>query len=340
MPNSNRTNGWRGLVTLLVLLHACILQRVAAAPPGAAPPSVAGGRVNAPASLQEAAAVIDFRTFPTLERDKLLHQSATKIGYGLAKPDLAKDVQFYRDKLTEAGWKIDYDKVDPKLAFGTFRCSKQGYVVDVTIMQDPNTKKMQAFLENQGNVDARAIPRPPGAEVTQSQPNVTIFLTDAKVAEVTRFVRTELKTLGWRETIYPNMPTEEEPADDLALSFIQRGICINAHMQAKDGKTNVMYSVGLRKVELPIMPDAKGRIEYSEEPYLQLGYATPSPPEAVLAFYRKELPAVGWSVPSGADKIENGKAKIALEGPGKEPLRLELLKVGNTTLVLIASRAD
>jgi hypothetical protein len=288
--------------------------------------------------LQEAAAIIDFRTFPTLERDKLLHQSAIKIGYSLAKPDLSKDMQFYRGKMTDAGWKIEYEKIDPKLAFGTFRSSKQGFVVDMTICQDPNTKKMQVFLENQGNIDARTIPRPPRAEVTQLQSNVTIFLTELKPAEVARFVRTELKPLGWRETVIPNMPTDEEQADEAFVNFVQRGLHINTLINVKGGKTEVMYSVGMLRVGLPVMPDVKVRIEHSEEPTLHLGYVTPSKPDAVLDFYRKELPALGWKFRAGTDKVENGTAKVALDGP--EPLRLELINKGGPTFVLIAKRAE
>ena len=94
MLYSTRTVGWRGVVPFLLLLQPCFLRGVAGAPPAAAPPSAAPGRLNAPASLQEAAAVIDFRTFPTLEREELLHQSATKIGYRLARPDLAVPATF------------------------------------------------------------------------------------------------------------------------------------------------------------------------------------------------------------------------------------------------------
>ena len=308
-------------------------------PPSKNTESVAPGRLNAPASLQEAASVIDFRNFPSLERDKVLHQSVVSLAYSLAKPDLSKDMQFYRGKFTEAGWKIESEKIDPKLAFGTFRCTKQGFVVDVTICQDPNDKKMLVALENQGNVDARAISRPSGAKVTQLQSNVTIFVTDAKPAEVARFVRAELKPLGWRETAFPGIPADFEPDENsLVINFIQRGTHINVLLNLKDGKTEVMYQVGMLKVGLPIMPDAKGRIEHSEAPSLHLGYATPSPPEAVLEFYRKEMPALGWSIRPGTDKIESGTAKVALDGPGKEPLRLELLNKGGPTLVLIAKR--
>ena len=50
--------------------------------------------------------------------------------------------------------------------------------------------------------------------------------------------------------------------------------------------------------------DATGRIERLEEPFLQLACATPSKPEQVLEFYRKELPVLGWSMRAGTEKVE------------------------------------
>lgn len=342
MLKSNGTIRWRAIGRTISKLLSCVLAAIAA--PHAATgqttqPSAAGGLI-APASLDEAAAIIDFQNFPSLERGELLHQTPVKLGYTLAKPDLSKDVQFYRDKFADAGWKIDNETIDAKLAFGTFRAAKQGFVVDVTICQNPNDKKMQVFLENIGNVDARAIPLPPAAEVTQSQPNVTIFKTDKKLTEVAKFVRGELMPLGWRETVHPYMPPEEEEREDLALRFIQRGMSIGASIRVEEGKTEVMYHVGMLKETLPFMPDAKGRIQQMDEPFQYLGYVTPSKPDAVLKFYRKELGAMGWSARSGTDKIEGGKSKVIFETAGKEPLRLEMLNEGGSTIVLITNQPD
>jgi hypothetical protein len=46
----------------------------------------------------------------------------------------------------------------------------------------------------------------------------------------------------------------------------------------------------------------------------------------VLAYYRQELPKLGWTILPGTDRIEDGTAKITLEAAEKEPLRLELLE--------------
>jgi hypothetical protein len=76
-------------------------------------------------------------------------------------------------------------------------------------------------------------------------------------------------------------------------------------------------------------------VGYSD--YVHLFYSMPTTgPEKVLDFYRKELPALGWTMHAGTDKIEDGKAKVMLEAPEKESLRLELLANKQGTSVLIA----
>ena len=44
-----------------------------------------------------------------------------------------------------------------------------------------------------------------------------------------------------------------------------------------------------------------------------------------------------WTMQAGTDKVEDGKAKVILEAPEKEPLRLELLADKQGTAVLIAA---
>ena len=71
-------------------------------------------------------------------------------------------------------------------------------------------------------------------------------------------------------------------------------------------------------------------------PILYLAYATKAPPAEVLAFYRKELPALGWTVAAKEEQGDEGQTKVKLTGPDKEALRLEVLGKEGVTLVLIA----
>src|SRR4029077_18033470 len=86
------------------------------------------------------------------------------------------------------------------------------------------------------------------------------------------------------------------------------------------------------------MPETKGEVEFVPlDYYLHLHYAAPTGPEKVLEFYRKELPALGWTMRAGTDKIFDGKANVMLDAPEKNSLRLVLLATKEDTLVLIAN---
>ena len=87
------------------------------------------------------------------------------------------------------------------------------------------------------------------------------------------------------------------------------------------------------------MPEAKGVVQFlGNSDQVHLFYAMPATgPEKVLEFYRQELPALGWTMRAGTDKIEDGKAKVILEAREKDSLRLELLADKQGTAVLIAA---
>ncbi len=86
------------------------------------------------------------------------------------------------------------------------------------------------------------------------------------------------------------------------------------------------------------MPEAQGAVEFlGYSHHVHLFYAVLTRPENVLEFHRKELPALGWTMRAGTDKIEGGKAKVILEAAGRDSLRLELLADKQGALVLIAA---
>ena len=115
-------------------------------------------------------------------------------------------------------------------------------------------------------------------------------------------------------------------------------------MKPRKSKNEVWNRVEVLNVELPLMPETVGEIEFmdaSDSPPhpLHLYYHAPTGPEKVLEFYRKELPAMGWTIRAGTDKIDYGKAEVLLDAPEKDSLRLELLADKRGTSVLIAAVA-
>lgn len=305
-----------------------------------------------PASLVDATRVIDLSKFPLPDggkdlykssavpkgdRGKDLNQSARALTYVLHRSDAAEVAQFCRTKLTEAGWKLS--DAPPSKDFFEFTGFKQGFFLSGSIYDNLAAGEVSVTLTNHGTIDSRTLPRVAGAELKDNDVSRTIYLTDAKPDAVLEFTRAELKKGGWREVRMEGGKIDDEPGFPVFLRFIQRGIEISTSVEGKDGKTEVWNIVRLLDVELPIMPEVQGVVEYlGDSNYVHLYYAIPKTgPETVLEFYRKELPALGWTMRAGTDKIEDGKAKVILEAPEKDSLRLELLANKQGTFVLVAA---
>jgi len=310
----------------------------------------AAAQPASPASLEEATRVIDLRKFPLPDGGKDLIKSAnvpkgnrgkslnksSDLSYRLSRLDGAQVAQFCRTKLAEAGWKVA-EKPASKDYF-EFTGFKQGFLLSGMVYENRAAGELSVRITNHGNIDSRTLPRFAEAELKDNDAGRTIYLTDAKPDAVLEFARAELKTGGWREVRDQTGTIDMEPGFPVILRFIQRGIEITTSVQGKNGKTEVWNSVHLLDVELPIMPEAKGVVQflgYSDN--VHLFYAMPTTgPEKVLEFYRKELPSRGWTMRAGTDTIEDGKAKVILEAQEQESLRLELLADKQGTFVLIA----
>jgi hypothetical protein len=324
-------------------------QKPPASTPGVFEPA-ATDKPAVPASLEEAARVIDLRKFPLPDdgkdlyksaavpkgdRGKDLSKSAAALFYCLRRSDGAPVAEFCRTKLGEAGWKLRLSGTSPD--FFEFTGFKQGFFLTGSVYDNRAAGELSVAITNHGNIDSRTLPRFAGAELKDNDVGRTIYLTDAKPDAVLEFMRAELKKGGWREVRMPGGQIDMEPGFPVHLRFIQRGIEVGLSVQDKNDKTEVWNSARLLDVELPIMPEARGTVEFlGYSHYVHLFYAMPTGPEKVLEYYRKELPAVGWTMRAGTDKIENGKAKVILEAPEKGALRLELLADKQGTFVLVS----
>jgi hypothetical protein len=305
-----------------------------------------------PASLAEATRAIDLRKFPLPDggRDlyksaaageprsgKDLYKSASALSFVLRRSGGAEVAQFCRARLSEAGWKLS-DKPAGKDYF-EFTGFKQGFLLSGAVYENRAAGELGVSITNHGNIDSRTLPRLAEVELKDNDAGRTIYLTNATPDAVLEFIRAELKKGGWREVRDQTGIIDMEPGFPVILRFIQRGVEITTSVQAKTGKTEVWNKVRLLDVELPIMPEAKGVVQFQgNSDNVHLFYAMPTTgPEKVLEFYRQELPALGWTMRAGSDKIEDGKAKVILESPQREPLRLELLADKQGTAVLIAA---
>lgn len=294
-----------------------------------------------PATLQEAAETIDLRTFPAPEHEEVLHRLVARAGYRLSKPDFAKDAAFYRDKLEGAGWKQISEDINTEKGYAAARYTKDGYQVAVDIIKDPNNGRINAFIENQGNVDAGTLPRIAGAVPGQAFFTWANYSVDAGKDDVIAFVLKELRGAGWRRVVVPSSAPVDDDDAEAWLQFVQNGTRLSVHIAKRDSSTEMTYSTSLCKYELPpLLAPTTASIQWMDEPLLHCFYATKSSPEEVLQFYRRELPARGWAVAGDSKTLSGGEIRVALQGPDKEPMRLDVLSKEGLCFVLLASAEE
>jgi hypothetical protein len=283
-----------------------------------------------PASLEEATRAIDLRKFPLADGGKDLYNSAAvgeprsgkdlykrarALSYVLRRSGGAQVAQFNRTRLADAGWKLS-DAPASKDYF-EFTGFKQGFLLSGSVYENRAAGELGVSITNHGNIDSRTLPRLAMTELKDNNVLRTIYLTDARPDAVLEFMRAELKKGGWREVRDQTGTIDMEPGFPVILRFIQRGIEITNSVEGKNGKTEVWNQVRLLDVELPIMPEAQGVVQFlGDSDHVHLFYALPATgPEKVLDFYHQELPALGWTMRAGTDKIEGGKAKVTLDAP-------------------------
>jgi hypothetical protein len=162
------------------------------------PGRVAGKEVPKPATLAEGQKAIDFNRFPRMERAEPGVGTSAKLQY--SAPGRVEDARrFYRQKLTDAGWKeqpsgtIEEDS-------SRSRFTKSGYQLEFSFGKSNKADWVNIQVDNLGNADLRQLPRVPNSDEDglDSFANVH-YVTATPLEAAANFFRKELPTLGWKE---------------------------------------------------------------------------------------------------------------------------------------------
>jgi Leucine-rich repeat (LRR) protein len=292
-------------------------------------PAFEGGATT-PVSAQEAARLLDLRTFPRLPGADVQSQRLGEVTYTVPGT-IQQAADFCVKHLTDAGWKEPPGERRTNTAAGReyqyFVFTKQGHILSATIWAAD--KGVGVSLRNSGNFDTRTLPRMKDAVLTAvgsgSFPiyTSTMYTTEATVNEVIEFLAKEVAALGWQEYVAYLRSSRRSPG---SLNFRKRAthLAIYAYKdREKPGKTNVSYSAGLLTDDIPTMPDAVSlRVEDGE--IFQLRYETPAAYQPVIDFYKKELPALGWKYREGAGLFQKESTFFYFDGDNKHYLSVDL----------------
>jgi hypothetical protein len=276
----------------------------------AADDTTSADAIKTPATVEQAAKVLDLSTFPLMDGAKPLESPQVANLFYLATGDVKTAFEFNRKALLAQEWKeLPNSSVTDQSASAMF--SRNGFVVFVSVTPSGDGS-LQVRLQNQGNVKPGKLPVPPNAKPVYVGDSTAIYATEAAAAATADSCRNLFVTQGW---------VPYGTAGDSAI-FKQNANLVTATVSsapAQGGKTMIQYSNQLISADISAPPDVED-LRYVDEPP-ELTFATTNQ-DAIVDFYRKTLAAAGWK--STMDKMVDvdEKPTMIFRNPAKDMLAL------------------
>jgi len=285
------------------LLVACALGCLfgCGAKKGTAENTTSAEAIKAPATVEEAARVLDLSKFPLMDGAKPLESPQVANLFYLATGDVKTAFEFNRKALIAQGWK--------ELPNSMF--SRSGFVVFVSVTPNGDGN-VQVRLLNQGNVKPGKLPVPPNAKPVYVGDSTAMYETEAAVPATVDACRNLFVAQGW-------VPYGD--AGDSAV-FKQNANLVTATVSsapAKGGKTTIQYSNQLISADIPAPPNVE-ELRYVDEPP-ELTFTTGNQ-DAIVDFYRKTLATAGWKSTMDHMVDVDEKPTMIFRNPAKDMLTL------------------
>jgi len=277
---------------------------------GSAEETTSVDAIKTPATVEQAARLLDLSTFPLMDGAKPLESPQVANLFYLATGDVKTAFEFNRKALVGQGWKeLPNSSVTDQSASAMF--SRSGFVVFVTVTPNGDGS-LQVRLLNQGNVKPGKLPVPPNAKPVYVGDSTAMYSTEATVAATVEACRNLFVAQGW-------VPYGD--AGDSAV-FKQNANLVTATVSsapAQGGKTMIQYSNQLISADIPAPPNVED-LRYVDEPP-ELTFATTNQ-DAIVDFYRKTLATAGWKSTMDHMVDVDEKPTMIFRNPGKDMLTL------------------
>src|SRR6266542_2002543 len=296
------------VVCALVCLFGCGAKK------GSVEETTAADAIKTPATVEQAAQVLDLSTFPLMDGAKPLESRQVAYLFYLATGDVKKAFEFNQKALVGQGWKeLPNSSVTDQSASAMF--SRNGFVVFVSVTPNGDGS-LQVRLQNQGNVKPGKLPVPPNAKPVYVGDSTAMYSTEATVAATADACRNLFVAQGW-------VPYGD--AGDSAV-FKQNANLVTATVSsapAQGGKTMIQYSTQLISADIPAPPNIEDLRYVDEPPELTFG-TTETNQDAIVDFYRKTLATTGWK--STLDHLVDidEKPTMIFRNPAKDMLTLSI----------------
>ena len=276
----------------------------------AADDTTSADAIKTPATVEQAARVLDLSTFPLMDGAKSAEsRHVANLSY-VAPGDPKKALEFQRKAFVAQGWKeLPNSTISDQSASAMF--ARDGFVVSLSVIPFEENG-VSVRLQNLGNVKPGKLPVPPGAKAVYQGDPTAMYDTEAAVPVTADAIRNLFVAQGW-------VPYGKAGDSDF---FKQNAILATVTVSsapARGGKTMIQYSNQLISSDIPAPPDVED-LRYVDEPP-ELTFATANQ-DAIVDFYRKTLAAAGWKSTMEKMVDVDGKPTMIFRNPAKEMITL------------------
>jgi hypothetical protein len=273
--------------------------------------STSADAIKTPATVEQAAGILDLSTFPLMDSAKPTDERhVANLSY-LATGDVKKAFEFNRKAFIAQGWKeLPNSSVTDQSASAMF--SRKGFIVFLSVTPTGDGS-VSVRLQNQGNVKPGKLPVPPDAKPVYVGDSTAMYATETAVPATADACRNLFFAQGW---------VPYGTAGDSAF-FKQNANLATVTVSsapAQGGKTMIQYSNQLISADIPA-PSNVEDLRYVDEPP-ELTFKTAQNQDAIVDFYRKTLATASWK--STMDKMVDvdEKPTMIFRNPAKDMLTL------------------
>src|SRR6266436_2774519 len=276
----------------------------------AADDTTSADAIKTPATVEQAARVLDLSTFPLMDGAKPLESPQVANLFYFATGDVKTAFEFNRKALVAKGWKeLPNSSVTDQSASAMF--SRSGFVVFVSVTPNGDGS-LHVRLQNQGNVKPGKLPVPPDAKPVYVGDSTAMYETAAAVAATADACRNLFVAQGW-------VPYGDAGDSAIFKQNANLATVTVSSAPAKGGKTVVQYSNQLISADIPAPPNVED-LRYVDEPP-ELTFATANH-DAIVDFYRKTLAGAGWKSTMDHMVDVDEKPTMIFRNPAKDMLTL------------------
>ncbi len=284
-----------------------------------------------PATVTEAAALLDLRTLPLLEGAEVpgLRNQVGWLDYKV-KADLKDAFAFHVQQLEESGWQeLPDSRSDESSLQAVF--TQEGFVVALSAFELGNSPEAKGLvnisIKNHGNVPSRSLPVPDGAEAHYVDDTQAAYVTTAAADQTRKQCDRLLLDLGWKP--YSSSGSTRYFKNNAVLLATSVST-----FESAPGETFIAYHTEQMSADIP-MPT-----EYQDANYIdaQKRFIFDCPAKdiaEVTTYYRAELAEQDWRPTSEPTRIDD-KTMVIFRNQSGDMIALEFRNFPDECQVSVA----